>query len=106
MTFAVFWGTVFLAEGVDCEVLVLGEAIATEEGDVQWGPADVQPFVLSPNWWMCIPRSAVASWPEISQEMSVGEDSEVCSKVTVPLTLESPRRTATDCGSVRMSRNE
>jgi hypothetical protein len=28
--------------------------------------------------------------------MVVGLDSELCSKVTEPLTLESPRRTATD----------
>jgi hypothetical protein len=33
----------------------------------------------------------------------VGEDSEACSNVTVPLTLESPRRTATVHGiSVRL----
>lgn len=61
----------------------------------QWGPAEVQPFVLSPNWWTCIPLSALASWPEISHEMLVGDDSDDCSKVTVPLMFESPRRTAT-----------
>lgn len=42
-----------------------------------------------------MPRSAEASLPLISYEMDVGEDSDVCSKVTVPETLESPRRTAT-----------
>lgn len=31
----------------------------------------------------------------MSYEMVVGDDSEDCSKVTVPLTVESPRRTAT-----------
>lgn len=42
-----------------------------------------------------MPRSALASWPEMFHETVVGEDSLSCSKVTVPLTLESPRRTAT-----------
>ena len=42
-----------------------------------------------------MPRSALASWPVMSHEMVVGELSFSCSKVTVPLTLESPRRTAT-----------
>jgi hypothetical protein len=42
-----------------------------------------------------MPRSALASWPEMFHEIWVGEDSFSCSKVTVPLTLESPRRTAT-----------
>jgi len=31
----------------------------------------------------------------MSQVTVVGEDSEACSKVTCPVTLESPRRTAT-----------
>lgn len=61
----------------------------------QWGPAEVQPLVLSPKVWMWKPRFALGSWPERSQEMVVGSDSELCSKVTVPATLESPRRTAT-----------
>lgn len=39
-----------------------------------------------------MPRLALLSWPVRSHEMVVGEDSEVCSKVTVPLTLESPLR--------------
>ena len=55
----------------------------------------MQPLVLSPNWWTCMPRWALASLPVISQLMVVLEDSDDCSKVTVPLTLESPRRTAT-----------
>ena len=42
-----------------------------------------------------MPRSALASLPVMSHEILVGEDSFSCSKVTVPLTLESPRRTAT-----------
>lgn len=61
----------------------------------QWGPADVQPLVLSPKACTCMPRSAFASWPLMSHEMVVGASSDACSKVTVPLTLESPRRTAT-----------
>jgi hypothetical protein len=44
---------------------------------------------------MCMPRLALASWPEMSHVMVVAADSEVCSKVTVPVTLESPRTTAT-----------
>lgn len=42
-----------------------------------------------------MPRSALGSWPVMSQLMVVGADSEVCSKVTWPETLESPRMTAT-----------
>lgn len=42
-----------------------------------------------------MPRSAEASQPLMSYEMDVGEDSDDCSNVTVPETLESPRRTAT-----------
>jgi len=61
----------------------------------QCGPAEVQPLVLSPKACTCIPRSALASWPEMFHEMVVSAPSEACSKVTVPLTLESPRRTAT-----------
>lgn len=55
----------------------------------------MQPLVLSPKVWMWKPRSALASWPEMSHEMVVSECSSACSKVTVPVTLESPRRTAT-----------
>lgn len=57
----------------------------------------MQPLVLSPKAWTWMPRSALASWPVMFQEMVVGADSDSCSKVTVPLTLESPRRTATRC---------
>lgn len=63
--------------------------------DIQWGPADVQPLVLSPKVWMWKPRLALGSWPAMSKVMVVASDSEACSKVTVPATLESPRRTAT-----------
>lgn len=42
-----------------------------------------------------MPRSALASWPLMFHDTVVGELSFSCSKVTVPLTLESPRRTAT-----------
>lgn len=42
-----------------------------------------------------MPRLALASWPVISQLTVVREFSASCSKVTVPLTLESPRTTAT-----------
>lgn len=56
----------------------------------------MQPLVLSPKVWMCMPRWALASWPVMSQEMVVGSDSEACSKVTVPLILASPRTTQTD----------
>lgn len=55
----------------------------------------MQPLVLSPKVWTCMPRSALASWPEMSQETVVSAPSEAWSKVTVPLMLESPRRTAT-----------
>jgi hypothetical protein len=55
----------------------------------------VQPLVLSPNWWTCMPRSALASLPVMSHVMVVGEDSEDCSKVTVPVIFESPRTVAT-----------
>lgn len=45
---------------------------------------------------MCIPRLAFGSFPEMSQVIVVGADSDSCSKVTVPETLESPRTTATE----------
>jgi hypothetical protein len=67
---------------------------------VQCGPAEVQPLVLSPKVWMCMPRWALASWPLMSQVTVVGADSESCSKVMVPVTLESPRTTATACKRV------
>ena len=51
--------------------------------------------MLSPNWWTWKPRLALGSLPLMLYWMVVGDDSEACSKVTVPLTLESPRRTAT-----------
>ena len=62
---------------------------------LQCGPALVHPLVLSPNWWTWIPRSADGSLPWISHEIVVSEDSEPCSNVTVPVTFESPLRTAT-----------
>lgn len=55
----------------------------------------MQPLVLSPKAWTCMPRLALASWPEMSQVMVVGACSFSCSKTTVPLTLASPRRTQT-----------
>ena len=55
----------------------------------------MQPLVLSPKAWTCMPRSALASWPVMFHETVVCEFSSACSKVTVPLMLESPRRTAT-----------
>lgn len=55
----------------------------------------MQPLVLSPNWWTWNARSALASWPLMSHEMLVETPSFACSKVTVPASLESPRRTAT-----------
>jgi hypothetical protein len=35
--------------------------LENQHDDVQWGPALVQPLVLSPNWWTCMPRSALGS---------------------------------------------
>ncbi len=55
----------------------------------------MQPLVLSPKVWMCMPRLALASWPLRSQVTVVGAPSDSCSKVMVPVTLESPRTTAT-----------
>lgn len=100
-------GAVRLAMGVDCggsESARVPERRRKQRpaglenrrfGYVQWGPADVQPLVLSPKAWMCMPRLALGSWPLMSQVMVVGADSDSCSKTTVPVTLESPRRTAT-----------
>ena len=118
VAFCVGGGAVGLAEGVDCgrkekrKIVLAGyywvawvggcslfaEAMVEYVGGevyLQCGPALVQPLVLSPNWWTCMPRSAEASWPVMSQETVVGADSDDCSKWTVPPTLESPRRTAT-----------
>jgi hypothetical protein len=61
----------------------------------------VQPLVLSPKVWMCMPRLALASWPLRSHEMVVGADSDSCSKVMVPVTVESPRTTQTMAGASR-----
>ena len=63
----------------------------------------MQPLVLSPKVWMWKPRLALASLPVMSQVMVVGEFSSACSKVTVPETLESPRRTLTRGGGIRVS---
>ena len=46
-----------------------------------------------------MPRSALGSLPVMSHVMVVGDDSDSCSKVTVPVTFESPRRVATTTGS-------
>ena len=51
--------------------------------------------MLSPKVWMWKPRLALGSLPVMSQVMVVGADSEACSKMTVPATLASPRRTET-----------
>lgn len=42
-----------------------------------------------------MPRSAFGSLPVISHVIVVGEDSDSCSKVTVPVIFESPRTVAT-----------
>jgi hypothetical protein len=42
-----------------------------------------------------MPRSALGSFPVISHVMVVGEDSDSCSNVTVPVIFESPRTVAT-----------
>lgn len=63
----------------------------------------MQPLVLSPKVWMWKPRLALASLPVISQEMVVGADSDSCTRVTVPETLESPRTTATTGGRADVS---
>lgn len=42
-----------------------------------------------------MPRSALGSLPVIFHVMVVGDDSDSCSKVTVPVTFESPRTVAT-----------
>ena len=100
----VLGGAVVLAVGVDWHVSgclgatsarFRGHAVGRRVDGLQWGPAEVQPLVLSPKAWTCMPRSALASLPVMFHETVVGELSFSCSKVTVPLTLESPRRTAT-----------
>jgi len=65
------------------------------EKGLKCGPAEVQPLVLSPNSWIWKPLSAFESLPEISYEIVVASFSEACSKVTVPETPASPRKTAT-----------
>lgn len=72
-----------------CQIFSLAEEF------LQCGPAEVQPLVLSPNWWTCIPRRAFGSLPLMFHVIVVGADSDSCSKVTVPLTVESPRTVAT-----------
>lgn len=62
---------------------------------LKWGPAEVQPLVLSPKVWMWKPLKALGSFPVISQEIIVGSASEACSKVTIPETFLSPLTTAT-----------
>ena len=62
---------------------------------LKWGPAEVQPLVLSPNSWMWKPLWALASQPVISHETVVGSLSEVCSNCTIPETPASPLKTAT-----------
>ncbi len=52
-----------------------------------------------------MPRSAFGSLPVISHVMVVGADSESCSKVTVPLMLESPRTVATEDGKPHVSQD-
>jgi hypothetical protein len=101
VTLLVGWGTVVLALGVDCCDALAGILrtlwlwLRRGGGVSQWGPAEVQPLVLSPNWWTWMPRSALASLPVMFHEMVVFEFSSACSKVTVPVTLESPRSCAT-----------
>jgi len=51
-----------------------------------------------------MPRWALASLPVMSHETVVDEFSSACSKVTVPLTVESPRTTATVDGRVHVSK--
>jgi hypothetical protein len=94
MAFLVLGCTVCRVLGVDCPLLATF-LIPSLAYSLQWGPADVHPLVLSPKACTCMPRSALASLPVMSHEMVVLALSSACSKVTVPLTLESPRRTAT-----------
>lgn len=103
MAILISWSTMLRVMWVDCYLLEPREDFFHTR-DEQCGPAEVQPLVLSPNAWTWKPRSAFGSWPVISQVMVVGLDSEACSKVTVPLTLESPRRTATTWMSVQVLR--
>lgn len=55
----------------------------------------MQPLVLSPKVWTCMPRFALGSLPVMFHVMVVGVDSDACSKVTVPEIFESPRTVAT-----------
>lgn len=73
------------------------------ENGLKWGPAEVQPFVLSPKAWTWNPLKAFGSQPVISQLIVVGSDSELCSKLTTPVTLESPLITATKYVSISYS---
>lgn len=61
------WKLVF-AEDDQTILVPLGEDGWTSHGenDLQCGPALVQPLVLSPNWWTCIPRLADGSLPWMS----------------------------------------
>ena len=63
----------------------------------------MQPLVLSPKVWMWKPRLALGSLPVMSQVILVGADSDSCSKTTVPVTLESPRRTLTAEGLAELN---
>lgn len=98
MTLLILGSTMRLAVGVDCWESISTESISglfSTRWDIQWGPADVQPLVLSPKAWIWMPRLALGSLPVMFHETVTGEFSSGCSKVTVPETLESPRRTAT-----------
>jgi hypothetical protein len=92
---AVFWCAMLLAVGVDYRSSVWIVGLVWVRRSLQCGPALVQPLVLSPKACTCMPRLALASLPLTSHEMVVSASSDACSKCTVPLTLESPRRTAT-----------
>lgn len=81
-----------------------GREISSDH-DVQWGPAEVQPLVLSPKVWMWKARLVLGSLPLKFHVTLVGADSDSCSNVTLPLTwmvaLGSGRRTATARRAVR-----
>jgi len=85
---------VTLPKSPTCLLSSSGAPCSLENG-LKWGPAEVQPLVLSPNVWTWKPLEALASLPLISQVIVVGSDSDACSKLTTPLTLESPLNTAT-----------
>ena len=61
-----------LGEGVDCGIGSASGLDTVQEtmerggpswrgNSIQWGPAEVQPLVLSPNWWTCMPRYSLVS---------------------------------------------